>query len=315
MSKAKLRSVNTHFWTDGFIIDLDPTEKLLFLYLLTNPLANIAGCYEISLRQIVFDTGIEQSRVTAILTKFETARKMMYRDGWILIVNFLKNQNLNTNMQKGVDTILDASPGWVRETLSNPLKAFERVVIEKQTLVIEKTTLRKDEREVESEDEDESEGEAEPALPPENPAESLLPIADELAIQSVETAFQIRLDLETRRRVVQAIPPNLIDRFPAFISGRAVGWARKTPTEKLARIAYALTDFQKDNKTNNGKPTTDHRQAREQRAIDDRNFFDKLRAEVNGADRQLQETDASDRGGQLRMLGPKPDDPGESLPC
>lgn len=64
-----------------------------------------------------------------------------------------------------------------------------------------------------------------------------------------------------------------------------------------------------------GKPSTDYRQDREQQAINDRNFFDRLRAEIDLTDRQLQETDASGGSGQFRTLGPKPDDGRESLPC
>lgn len=122
MAKAKLRSVNTHFWTDSYIVELDPIEKLLFLYLLTNPLANIAGCYEIPLRQISFDTGIDREMVVKILARFEAARKIVYRDGWILLINFVKHQNLNENMRKGADALLSVAPAWVKkpfESLSN----------------------------------------------------------------------------------------------------------------------------------------------------------------------------------------------------
>ena len=34
---AKQRYINTKFWRDSYIEDLDPIEKLLFLYLLSNP--------------------------------------------------------------------------------------------------------------------------------------------------------------------------------------------------------------------------------------------------------------------------------------
>ena len=140
--------------------------------------------------------------------------------------------------------------------------------------------------------------------PPENP---LACVADELAIQTVETAFDIRLDLQTRSRVKQAVPPDLIDRFPAFINGRAVGYSNKSPTEKLARIGYALTDFQKDNKQNGSTITTTYRDAREQQAIAERNFYDDIRAELDG-NGHVPQTDAFDSGRQLRMLGAKPDE-------
>jgi hypothetical protein len=67
----KLRSVNTKFWNDPFIETLDNKEKLLFLYLLTNPLANILGIYEISLSRISFDTGLTIDTVEKALKGFE----------------------------------------------------------------------------------------------------------------------------------------------------------------------------------------------------------------------------------------------------
>ena len=65
----KLRSVNTKFWDDPFIEDLPPTEKLLFLYLLTNPLANLLGIYEITVKRISYDTGLSREAVLSGLKK------------------------------------------------------------------------------------------------------------------------------------------------------------------------------------------------------------------------------------------------------
>lgn len=94
-----------------------------------------------------------------------------------------------------------------------------------------------------SQDEEEKRGEEPPPLSY---------IADDLAISETESAFDVKLDLATKKLVAQAVPPNLIDRWPAFIRGRAVGFTDKPKQTKLLRIGYALTDFQKDNKVSNG---------------------------------------------------------------
>lgn len=114
---AKLRSVNTHFWDDSYVVNLDPIEKLLFLYFLTNPLANIAGAYEISLRRVAFDTGIDQDVIAKILVRFEAADKMIFRDGWIFIVNFIKNQSLNPKIVKGIEESAKCCPDWIKHRL------------------------------------------------------------------------------------------------------------------------------------------------------------------------------------------------------
>lgn len=99
---AKQRIVITKFWDDTYIMKLTPTEKLLFLYFLTNPLTNISGIYEISKERISFDTGIVISLLEAILKRFEKDKKAVYKSGWICIINFIKNQNLNPDVIKGI---------------------------------------------------------------------------------------------------------------------------------------------------------------------------------------------------------------------
>ena len=46
MANNKQRYVNTRFWNDTYVSSLDPIEKLLFIYLLTNEHTNISGVYE-----------------------------------------------------------------------------------------------------------------------------------------------------------------------------------------------------------------------------------------------------------------------------
>lgn len=115
---AKLRSVNTKFWDDSYIINLDPHEKLLFLYLLTNPLTNICGAYEISLRRISFDTGLVDSLLKAMLEKFSLSERITYKDGWVVIHNFMKNQSLNPKVMRGIELGLTNTPKWIKDRLS-----------------------------------------------------------------------------------------------------------------------------------------------------------------------------------------------------
>ena len=55
------RMIKTKFWDDDYISYLDSVEKLLFLYCLTNPLTNIAGIYEITLKRIEVCVSITRS--------------------------------------------------------------------------------------------------------------------------------------------------------------------------------------------------------------------------------------------------------------
>lgn len=88
---SKKRYISDYFWEDPFIEDLDPTEKLLFLFVLTNSKVKTCWIYEISLRHISFYTWIDKDMVLKILWRFEQENKIFYSDWMICIVNFVKN--------------------------------------------------------------------------------------------------------------------------------------------------------------------------------------------------------------------------------
>jgi len=98
MANDKKRMISTKFWNDTYTSDLDPIEKLLFLYLLTNDQTNMLGIYEIPLRRIAFDTGIDREMVLKILERFKSFGKAEYTEGYVIIYNFIKHQKYNKLM-------------------------------------------------------------------------------------------------------------------------------------------------------------------------------------------------------------------------
>lgn len=98
---SKKRYVDTRFWDDEYIIRLDPMEKLLFLYFLTNTLANLCGIYEISIGRIAFDTGMDAKKIKKTLTKFGKNKKVFYIDGYVFVKNYEKYQLDNPKVNAG----------------------------------------------------------------------------------------------------------------------------------------------------------------------------------------------------------------------
>jgi len=90
---AKKRLVDTKFWEDNYSSNLDPIEKLMFLYFLTNSHTSICGIYQVPLKIIAVDTGIDRDMVLKILSRFERDWKLIFREGWIAIKNFIRYQN------------------------------------------------------------------------------------------------------------------------------------------------------------------------------------------------------------------------------
>ncbi len=120
MKLSKQRYVDTRFWDDGYIIELAPTEKLLFLYLLTSPLTNIAGIYEITIKRISFDIGIGSEEVKNILQKFQDDKKVYYiSNNYIVLCNFPKHQQYERSpkIKEGIDIIINSLPANVKEAL------------------------------------------------------------------------------------------------------------------------------------------------------------------------------------------------------
>lgn len=107
---AKQRYIKDSFWTDPYIEKLSPDYKLIFLYLLTNPLANISGVYEIRLKRMAFETGYDIEVVENILKKFVKDNKIIQFESWIVIINHIKHQSLGNDTAKGINREILQAP-------------------------------------------------------------------------------------------------------------------------------------------------------------------------------------------------------------
>jgi len=126
--KNKLRSVNTKFWDDPFVRKLNKNEKLIFLYLLSNPLTNVAGIYEITFDRILFDTGVRKETLSKAFEVYKNYKKVYHFNDYIILPNFIKNQSMNLNMKIGVKNIVDNLPpdisNYIFNDLSNACEGF-----------------------------------------------------------------------------------------------------------------------------------------------------------------------------------------------
>ena len=107
---AQNRYISTSYWKDNYVADLDPSEKLLFIYLLTNPRTTIAGVYEINFREIAFDTGFDVEMVRKVMDRFMVDGKIIHSNGWVVLRNWLKHQAINPSVSKGIDRTLKQLP-------------------------------------------------------------------------------------------------------------------------------------------------------------------------------------------------------------
>ena len=141
------RSVNTRFWSDSFIENLEPNEKLLFLYLLTNEKTNMLGIYEISLKRISYETGLTRDEISKAFEGFERVHKAFYFDNVVFLPNWIKNQSMNTNMMKSAKAEFASFSNDLKNRLLS--KGFEGL----ESLSKDCQTLPKKEKEKEKEKE------------------------------------------------------------------------------------------------------------------------------------------------------------------
>lgn len=114
---AKHRYVDTRFWHDTFIKEnLNPLDRYLFLYFLTNDKTNVSGIYECPISIIANETGIEKEMIVKMLKRLKG--KIYYIDGWIFIRNFQKYQNLNNiKIRLGIESELRELPANIKEKI------------------------------------------------------------------------------------------------------------------------------------------------------------------------------------------------------
>lgn len=109
---ATQRYVSTSFWDDPWVCSTDPSEKLLYLYLMTGPLTNIAGVYELTIRRISFDTGFNSEMVQKILDRFSKDGKAYHFGNYIILPSWPKHQKWGqrAKIKQGIDNILEKLP-------------------------------------------------------------------------------------------------------------------------------------------------------------------------------------------------------------
>lgn len=111
---AEFRYIHTRIWKDNWFCDLEEDAKLLFIYLFSNERASVSGIYELPLKYLVFETGLEKTRVLEIMGQFQVAKKVFYEDGIVWVVNLRKynetsSDKVQTRLSKDIAVIPDSN--------------------------------------------------------------------------------------------------------------------------------------------------------------------------------------------------------------
>jgi DnaD/phage-associated family protein len=112
---ANYRQLHTRTWSDSWFMSLSSEQKLLFIYLFSNQRASVTGLYELPIKIISLETGLDRS---VILRAFEvyTATDKVYYDTKaevVWVVNMPKYQlgeRINSTLQKRIETDIKSAP-------------------------------------------------------------------------------------------------------------------------------------------------------------------------------------------------------------
>lgn len=143
---SKKRYIDDSFWTDPYIEKLDLMEKAVFLYLLTNPLCNVLGIYEISMKRLAYETGLDVDAASNILDRFVRDKKIFRVEEWVILLNYGKHQVLNPSIESGVRRIWGELPDWVQAVAAcDSLSYFTLLNLTYRDSVVENKNTTKNE--------------------------------------------------------------------------------------------------------------------------------------------------------------------------
>jgi len=108
------RKIYSKIWKDEWFCSLSQNARLLFIYLITNEFIGFTGCYELTDRQIIFDT-----KITSLeKVKQELYPKAKFYNGWVYVENA---QGYNNFVGDSFEKAITKEKNLIPENIINTL--------------------------------------------------------------------------------------------------------------------------------------------------------------------------------------------------
>lgn len=109
---AIYRNISLSFWEDIKIVDdFTPEDRYFYLYLLTNPHTNLLGCYQVSFKQMINETGYNKDTIEKIINRMVNIHNVIMFDSEtneIFIKNWYKyNWTKSEKLLKKVEKLIE----------------------------------------------------------------------------------------------------------------------------------------------------------------------------------------------------------------
>lgn len=141
---SKQRIIKDEVWDDEWFYDLDPIEKLVWLFLLTNNRCNIAGVYKLNQKWAARITGLDSDLFPKIINRFVEDKKLYIDGEWVVIINFTKHQAENPSVKQGINRIINRVSRPVLDRLSQAVPDCPTLLYLTLPIVVTKVTNQED---------------------------------------------------------------------------------------------------------------------------------------------------------------------------
>ena len=114
--EMKTRIIHTKVWTDNLFVKLSRTEKLLFIFFITNERIGLTGAYECSNRITSFYTSIPVDEIEKAKKKLTP---IMFIDDWIVVkkASLYNNYTSNEKLKMAYDREYQLLPEKVQKSV------------------------------------------------------------------------------------------------------------------------------------------------------------------------------------------------------
>lgn len=102
-----VRQVDDGFWTDTAVAEFSKDAKTLYLWSFTNKHLNPAGLYEVPLKFIAMETGIDAGSLPGLFDEISGKVEWISEQNLIWVKNFIRRQTRSPKWLKGVASSLE----------------------------------------------------------------------------------------------------------------------------------------------------------------------------------------------------------------
>lgn len=140
------RTIDTDIWSNAWFYDLKPAQKVMYIFLFSNPMVSNIGVLEVSRKQFASTTGVSLPTANKFLAELEEDGQVVVDGRLILLTKFIAKQThfggKDTEANKNDNLVKNLRNLWV----ACPSEKFKRILQETYPNLFAETQESSDEK-------------------------------------------------------------------------------------------------------------------------------------------------------------------------